>query len=151
MYKTAHEYENALCKIISAAAMSKNIFNYTEIIPGIDPQEYSELLYNCKENNYIINLENSYRDSGGNAHVSKSGTPRATHEGLQFIEYVQRQNSAEIASNANTKSDKAKITAYIAIVISSLGLLSQIFANLDKIVSNVEWAISYLNLQELLK
>lgn len=103
---------------------------HTIEIPGYSRHEINEILYQCINSDYILNV-NAYRDGNGTPHFDSIGLPCVSITGYQFLNSLR-------SDIALAKARKANIKGWIALLISALTFVIYVLEQMDVIKPFIE-------------
>nr|DAU91185.1 MAG TPA: hypothetical protein [Caudoviricetes sp.] len=141
MIKTKGEYENFVVKLLELV-ISGHI-PCSEDFPGFSEKDFYEVLSQCVEDQLLLGY-NFVRNVNGDPCGQRVGDPFVTIKGLSYMDSVKQAQALQIAKEAEKNSIVAKLKANRAFILSLFSILLTIVINLDKIVTNLQKAISYL-------
>lgn len=141
MIKTKGEYENFVVKLFELV-ISGHI-PQSEDFPEFSEKDFNEVLCQCIEDKLLLGY-NFVRNINGDPYVQYVSDPFVTIKGLSYMDSVKQAQALQIAKEAAENSVVAKIKANNAFILSVVSIFLTILINLDKIVTNLQKAISYL-------
>jgi hypothetical protein len=142
MISSKSEYEDLVVKLLNTIISGQKPM--PSLFPEYSEKDFLEVLSQCVADGLVIGYSMT-RVASGDPVGQRTGEPYVTIKGLSYIDSISQAKALDIAKAAESKSIIAMLRANIATIASFTAILVSVLANLDRIVHNVQKALSYLN------